>query len=130
MFTNQMKRASEHDKILTDHFKHPCIADSCDNHVTGKYDIEINVVCCVGRVEIQIEIQKGWCTANTDIYYPYWQYTDLFIIGFKTGLSQTTSSSTQFYFSDQYMAPNMQILNFPFATLPYLTSLLRYLFNI
>ena len=27
---------------------------------------EINVVCCVGRVEIQIEIQKGRCTANTD----------------------------------------------------------------
>ena len=26
----------------------------------------INVVCCVGRVEIQIEIQKGRCTANTD----------------------------------------------------------------
>ena len=23
----------------------------------------INVVCCVGRVEIQIEIQKGRCTA-------------------------------------------------------------------
>ena len=27
---------------------------------------QINVVCCVGRVEIQIEIQKGRCTANTD----------------------------------------------------------------
>ena len=27
---------------------------------------EKNVVCCVGRVEIQIEIQKGRCTANTD----------------------------------------------------------------
>ena len=27
---------------------------------------EINVVCCVGRVEIQIEIQKGRCTANAD----------------------------------------------------------------
>ena len=26
----------------------------------------INVVCCVGRVEIQIEIQKGRCTANMD----------------------------------------------------------------
>ena len=26
----------------------------------------LNVVCCVGRVEIQIEIQKGRCTANTD----------------------------------------------------------------
>ena len=25
-----------------------------------------NVVCCVGRVEIQIEIQKVRCTANTD----------------------------------------------------------------
>ena len=28
--------------------------------------IILNVVCCVGRVEIQIEIQKGRCTANTD----------------------------------------------------------------
>ena len=27
---------------------------------------EVNVVCCVGRVEIQMEIQKGRCTANTD----------------------------------------------------------------
>ena len=26
----------------------------------------INVVCCVGRVEIQIEIKKGWCTADTN----------------------------------------------------------------
>ena len=26
----------------------------------------MNVVCCVGRVEIKIEIQKGQCTANTD----------------------------------------------------------------
>ena len=32
----------------------------------GIYIYEINVVCCVGRVEIQIEIQKGRCTANTD----------------------------------------------------------------
>ena len=28
--------------------------------------IYLNVVCCVGRVEIQIEIQKGRRTANTD----------------------------------------------------------------
>ena len=28
--------------------------------------LHINVVCCVGRVEIQIEIQKGRCNANTD----------------------------------------------------------------
>ena len=27
---------------------------------------ERNVVCCVGRVEIQIEIWKGWCAADTD----------------------------------------------------------------
>ena len=27
---------------------------------------EINVVYCVGRVEIQIEIQRGRCTADTD----------------------------------------------------------------
>ena len=25
----------------------------------------INILCCVGTVEIQIEVQKGWCTANT-----------------------------------------------------------------
>ena len=64
----------------------------------------INLVCCVGRVELQIEIKKGRCSANTDsltfralalrqretvslwrranarnvrLYYPYWQYTDL-----------------------------------------------------
>ena len=24
----------------------------------------INILCCVGRVEIKI--RKGWCTANTD----------------------------------------------------------------
>ena len=32
---------------------------------TIKYVIKyvINVVCCVGRVEIQIELWKGWCTA-------------------------------------------------------------------
>ena len=29
----------------------------------------INIVCCVGRVEIQIEIKKGRCTANTDSIY-------------------------------------------------------------
>ena len=29
-------------------------------------NIEMNVVCCVGRVEIQIKIYKGQCTANTD----------------------------------------------------------------
>ena len=28
--------------------------------------VYINVVYCVGRLEIQIEIQKGRCTANTD----------------------------------------------------------------
>ena len=27
--------------------------------------LEINVVCCVGRLEIQIKIQKGWCTADS-----------------------------------------------------------------
>ena len=27
---------------------------------------KINVVCCVGRVELQIKMSKGWCTANTD----------------------------------------------------------------
>ena len=32
---------------------------------SNKYTV-INVVCCVGRVEIQIEIQKGRCPANTD----------------------------------------------------------------
>ena len=34
---------------------------------THIYFIYLNVVCCVGRVEIQIEISKGRCTANTDI---------------------------------------------------------------
>ena len=29
-------------------------------------NVYINVVCCVGRVEIQIEILKGWCTADMD----------------------------------------------------------------
>ena len=34
----------------------------------GRFDtwIHSNVVSCVGRVEIQIEIWKGWCTAETD----------------------------------------------------------------
>ena len=27
---------------------------------------QINVVYCVSEVEIQIEISKGWCTADTD----------------------------------------------------------------
>ena len=31
-----------------------------------QHTMSLNVVCCVGRVEIQIEIQKGRCTANTD----------------------------------------------------------------
>ena len=44
--------------------------------------------------------------------------------------SLQTSCSTQSYFSDQCMTPNMQMLNFPFTSFPYLTSLLRYLFNI
>ena len=26
----------------------------------------LNVVCCVGSVQIQIEIENGWCTADTD----------------------------------------------------------------
>ena len=28
--------------------------------------METNVVCCVGSVQIQIGIEKGWCTADTD----------------------------------------------------------------
>ena len=27
---------------------------------------EINVVCCLGSDQTQIEIQKGWCTAEMD----------------------------------------------------------------
>ena len=30
------------------------------------YRLYINVVSCVGRVEIEIEIWNGRCTANTD----------------------------------------------------------------
>ena len=35
-------------------------------YLDKKHYMYINVVCCVGRVEIQIEIQKGQCTAKTD----------------------------------------------------------------
>ena len=35
-------------------------------------------MCCVGTVEIQIEILKGRCYYQYRLY-PYWQYTDLFI---------------------------------------------------
>ena len=27
---------------------------------------EINVVCCVDSVQIQIEIEKGWCTVDME----------------------------------------------------------------
>ena len=46
----------------------------------------INIVCCVGRVEIQMEILDPlWRRANAwnvRLYYPYWQYTDIFIFRF------------------------------------------------
>ena len=35
------------------------------SEVWWSIEIKINVVCCVGRVEIEIEIQNGRCTANT-----------------------------------------------------------------
>ena len=48
----------------------PTINDTYDPDLSGwekeVWLIVVNVVCCVGRVEIQIEIEKGWCTANTD----------------------------------------------------------------
>ena len=37
-----------------------------NNTPSQVYIFYINEVCCVGRVEIQIEIYKGQCTANTD----------------------------------------------------------------
>ena len=49
---------------------------------------EINVVCCVGSVWIQIEIEK-WVSLfrranarNVRLYYPYRQYTNLFLFRF------------------------------------------------
>ena len=51
-------------------------------------EIIINVVCCVGSVLIQIEIEK-WVSLfrranarNVRLYYPYRQYTNLFLFRF------------------------------------------------
>ena len=36
------------------------------NRASNNLNSEINVVCCVACVEIQIEIYKGWCTTNIE----------------------------------------------------------------
>ena len=77
-------------------------APACDLSFILLVQCYFLVVCCVGRVEIQIEIWESWCTADTDckssvssvgplsernranarnvrLYYPYRQYTNLFI---------------------------------------------------